>query len=95
MNAGQIVRQGPVEHIRAAVNVRVLRFDADAAPDLAAARLSGSEGRRHTFLSTDADESVRALVMSGAEFSNLEVQPASLENAVTELLSQPDPGGQA
>lgn len=95
MNAGQVVREGPVEHIRAAVNVRVMRFDADAAPDLADARLSASEGRRHTFLSTNADESVRALVRAGVEFSNLEVQPASLENAVTELLSQQNREGAA
>ena len=95
MNAGRIIREGPVDHIRAAVNVRVIRLDAASPPDLPSARLSSSDGDRHTFLSTDADESVRALVRSGIEFSHLEVQPASLENAVTELLSQQSPGGQA
>lgn len=93
MNAGRIVREGPVAHIRAAVNVRLLRFDAEMAPALPAARLSTSNAGRHTYLSTDADASVRALVESGTPFSQLEVQSASLESAVTELLAQPAPDG--
>lgn len=89
INEGRTAREGSVAEIRAAVNVRLLRFDAETAPDLPAARHTTSEGRRHTYVSTDADECVRALVRSGIDFSHLEVQPASLENAVTELLGSP------
>jgi ABC-2 type transport system ATP-binding protein len=86
INEGRIIRAGDVETIRGAVNVRVVRFEADQAPDLPAARLTGSENGRHAYLSSDADESVRALVRSGLAFSNLDVLPASLERAVGELL---------
>jgi len=87
LNEGRVIRSGDVEAIRGAVNVRVLRFEAEAAPDLPCARLTGSEGGRHAYLSSDADESVRALVRSDTAFAGLEVLPASLERAVGELLA--------
>lgn len=86
INQGRIIRSGRVGEIRDAVNVRVIRFDSPAAPALRAARHTGSEGERHSYLSADADDSVRALVSSGIDFSRLEVLPASLERAVGELL---------
>jgi ABC-2 type transport system ATP-binding protein len=86
INEGQILRAGTVEEVRSAVQVRVIRFRAETAPDLTDARLADSENGVHTYLSSNADESVRALVRSGVDFRDLEVLPASLERAVAELL---------
>lgn len=86
INEGKILRSGTVDEVRSAVQVRVIRFRAANAPDLTAARHATSDAERHTYLSSDADESVRALVKSGLEFRDLEVLPASLESAVNELL---------
>ena len=86
LNEGRIVREGSVNEIRDAVNVRIVRFDAATAPDLAGARWMESSAQQHTYLASDADQAVRALVTSGTDFSRLEVQPASLERAVTEVL---------
>lgn len=86
INDGKILRSGTVDEVRSAVQVRVIRFRAADAPDLTAARHAASEADHHTYLSSDADLSVRALVESGLAFRDLEVLPASLERAVTELL---------
>lgn len=86
INEGRILRDGSVDAVRGAVSARVVRFRADSAPDLPAARLTASEDGQHTYLSTDADATVRALVGSGIAFHSLDVLPASLERAVAELL---------
>lgn len=84
INDGRIIRSGSVREIRDAVNVREIRFSADTAPDLRRARLTGSESGVHTYVSTDADDSVRDLIQSGHAFSRLEVQRVSLEQAVSQ-----------
>lgn len=86
INEGRILRSGTVDEVRGAVQMRVVRFRANSAPDLAAARHTASEAGHHTYLSSNADESVRDLVGSGLEFSDIDVLPASLERAITELL---------
>ena len=49
---------------------------------------------RTDLLTTDSDQLVRELVTSGAEFSDLEIRPTSLEEAFLALTSgprQPEP----
>lgn len=86
LNRGKVVREGAVGDVKAAVSARLLRFVAAEAPALAAAQLQGSAGARHTYVSNDADQAVRELVSSGVAFSELEVLPASLGDAVSALL---------
>lgn len=85
---GVVVRSGTVDEVRSAVDVRVIRFDCNATPKLQSARLHGVSGSRHTFLSGDADGTVRELVQTEIDFSDLEVLPASLDDAVSELLGR-------
>jgi ABC-2 type transport system ATP-binding protein len=86
INQGEIIRSGTVDAVRGVVNVRSVKFSCDTAPSLSNARLSHSEGSSHVYLSADADETVRELVTAGVKFKDLEVLPASLQDAVTELL---------
>lgn len=86
LSQGAIVRAGSVAEMKRVVDVRIVRFEAADAPALKTARLQESAAGRHTFLSNNADESVRELVSSGAAFSGLEVLPASLADAVGAIL---------
>jgi ABC-2 type transport system ATP-binding protein len=95
INEGQVLREGSVDAVRSAVRVRVIRFRAETAPDLTDARRADSDGDQHTYLSSNADESVRALVGSGLNFRDLEVLPASLERAVAELLKTQNQGARS
>jgi ABC-2 type transport system ATP-binding protein len=86
INQGEIIRSGTVDEVKSVVNVRSVKFSSATAPELSNARLSHSEGGIHLYLSADADETVRELVNTGVDFKDLEVLPASLQDAVTELL---------
>jgi ABC-2 type transport system ATP-binding protein len=86
INQGEIIRSGTVEAVKSVVNVRSIKFRSEVAPALSNARLSHSKGHVHLYLSSDADQTVRELVTSGVDFKDLEVLPASLQDAVTELL---------
>jgi len=87
LNQGKIVRSGTLQEIKQAVNVRVIRFSSDVTNcSLSSARQGSIDGSRLTFLSMDADDTVRSLVNSKIAFRDLEVLPASLEDAVAELL---------
>lgn len=86
LDKGKVVASGTVDEIKGAIDVRILRFNTDSEPNLPSARLQEKRDDRYHFLSPNADETVSELVNSGICFSNLEVLPASLEDAVTELL---------
>jgi ABC-2 type transport system ATP-binding protein len=86
MTKGRVLREGSMADIRGAVGVQLIHFNAAQPPRLAAARLAHTRGERYTYLTHDADQAVRELVASGTEFSSLEVAPASLAQAVSELL---------
>ena len=87
LDQGRIIRAGTVDEIKKAVDVRIVRFSSGTDNiSLSSARLASTEGAWRTFLSYDADDTVRALVNSNIAFEDLEVLPASLEEAVSELL---------
>jgi ABC-2 type transport system ATP-binding protein len=86
VDQGRIIRDGTVAEIKASVGVRIVRFVADALPELpevvrADARMEDGK-TLHTLYVRDADAAVRALVASGADFRKLEVLSVSLEEAV-------------
>lgn len=89
LNKGKIARDGTTSEIKNAVNVRTISFHAPTLPILTSAKLSTAADDRYTFLSTDADSTIRELVTSSIPFQNLEVLPASLEAAISELLGEP------
>jgi ABC-2 type transport system ATP-binding protein len=86
LDKGKVVSSGTVKDIKSVIDVRIVRFSAGEEPLLASARLHEKHGEQYQFLSSDADETVRELVNSKLRFSNLEVLPAKLEDAVNELL---------
>jgi ABC-2 type transport system ATP-binding protein len=87
--AGRVVADGTVDEVRAHVGARELAFRVplpwrpDELPGLAT---SVGDGDRWRLRATDADEVVRELVRRGVPFSQLEVRPASLEDAFLELV---------
>ena len=95
LNEGRIAEEGTVADILARVNVRMLKFNASAQPNLSSAKIESVDGNRYAYLSSDADATVRELVTSKIEFSNLEVLPASLEAAIETHWRKPDQGGKS
>ncbi len=85
LNAGQLVASGRPDEIKARVALKRVRLRAAAIPSLPhVARAEETDGV-HTLYTNDADALVRVLVTSGAAFSDLEVLPASLEEAFVAL----------
>ncbi len=88
---GRIRAAGRVTDIRARVALSRVSFAAPAIPDLPGFdRATYSAGRVVT-ATTDADALVRQLVTSAVPFSELEVRPAPLEDAVLALTSAASP----
>lgn len=96
IDSGTVVADGSLEQIRSRVNVRRigLRTTTDkhllmALPNVTDVvfddRRTDSDGSRATVSSLDADATVRALVRSGIDFNDLQVQPASLEEALSTI----------
>jgi len=83
LNEGEIVEDSSVEEIKRRVNVRILKLTALRPPEIATASIQNREGDRYTLIASDADAAVRELVTAGHEFSDIEVLPASLEDAIS------------
>lgn len=79
---GKIIDEGSVGDIRSRVDVRIVRITAPAVPDWNEILQSESDGERHTLYTRDPDALIRRLVREDIEFHDLEVRPASLEEAV-------------
>ncbi|MDA0367932.1 MAG: ABC transporter ATP-binding protein [Proteobacteria bacterium] len=85
IHGGRAVAAGSVDEIRGRVGQSRVRFDGEAPDNLpSATRIERSDGRV-TIYTQDADALVRAMVQRGVAFANLEVQPASLEEAFVEI----------
>jgi ABC-2 type transport system ATP-binding protein len=86
LDKGKVVASGTVKEIKNVIDVRIVRFSAEDEPVLPSARFQKKQDDLYQFLSPNADETVRELVNSKLRFSNLEVLPAKLDDAVAELL---------
>ncbi len=86
INKGRIIKEGSVADIKNLVPARIITFRAKTAPKLTHARWHKTDGDMHIFLAQNADDAVRELVNSDANFKDLEVQSASLEMAISTLL---------
>ena len=85
IHRGQVVASGRPDGIKARVGLKRVCVRAAQLPDLPHVARADYAGGLHTLYTTDADAVVRALVTSGAAFSDLEVLPASLEEAFVAL----------
>lgn len=102
IDAGTVVADGSLEQIRGRVNVRRIRLRTNVNDDLLTAlpNVTGVDfgdhdvdhrSRTATLPSVDADATVRALVTSEIGFCDLQVQPASLEEALTAITGNRTP----
>lgn len=82
---GRIRADGDVAAVRGTVRRSRVTLRAATLPELPAVELAERDGDRWTLHVTDADALVRALVRSGAAFTDLQVQRASLEDAFLSL----------
>ncbi len=85
IDRGRIRLEGTVSEIKALAGYKRVRFRASRAPDLPGVAKLEKDGECISLFTTDSDGLVRALVDSGAEFADLEVQPVSLEDAFIRL----------
>ncbi len=83
---GRVLTEGSPDEIKRRVGLRRVRFAAATLPELGGVKKVEREGYRYTLWTTNADVLVRELVLSGAEFSDLEVLPVSLEEAFLAVL---------
>ena len=96
LSGGRIRADGDVDTIRGAVRRSRVTLRAALLPDLPGIDHTERDGDRWTLHTADADALVRALVTSGAAFSDLGVARASLEEAFLTLTGTgPDSASQA
>jgi ABC-2 type transport system ATP-binding protein len=82
---GELTAQGSIEEIVALAGLSRVRLRAPTLPDLpAVTRVEASNGS-YTLYTADPDGLVRALALQGVPFSGLQVERASLEEAVMRL----------
>ena len=90
IDQGRVVAEGALDDIRGRVSLRRVRFTAAHLPPLDAQALGIERveraGTEIVLVTARADDTVRALVMSGAPFSDLEVRAATLEEALMSIV---------
>lgn len=90
---GRVLADAPIAEILGQVALRRVTLSLGGGPAAALAGLAGvvdqhTDGSRHVLLTADADAVVRALVLSGLPFRDLEVRPATLEEAFLALTKE-------
>jgi ABC-2 type transport system ATP-binding protein len=85
---GRIVEEGTVDELRGRAGLTRVTFRACELPALAGVSTVRSVHDRHVVYVGDADRFVLDLVGSGVEFKDLEVAPASLEDALVSLTDE-------
>jgi ABC-2 type transport system ATP-binding protein len=91
LGQGRILADDTTAAIRNLVGVRRVSLTAARLPPLPGVTSQSSVDGRTNLLTTDSDRLVRELVTSGADFSDLEIRPTSLEEAFLALTSGPQP----
>ena len=82
---GKIRFSGSVEEIRAKVNRQKMRFFAEKKPDIAEHLVENAGNCRWQVNTNNSDDVVRTMVHQNVEFTNLEILPCTLEEAVDAL----------
>lgn len=90
IDQGRVVAEGSLADIRGRVSLRRVRFTAAHLPPLDAKALGiervERSGTEIVLVTARADDTVRALVMSGAPFADLDVRAATLEEALMSIV---------
>lgn len=97
IDGGRVLADDTMTRIRDRVSVRKVSVSAAALPELPTAAQITRVDDRFDILTSDADQLVRELVLSGTAFSDLEVTGASLEQAFVTMTQNPgtqNPGTQ-
>ena len=81
IHEGRAVGAGTVDEIRGRIGQSRVTFHGEAREGLPGATQVERNGEEVSILAHDADAVVRAMVEQGVEFSDLQVRPASLEEA--------------
>lgn len=85
IDKGQLIAEGTVAEIKARVGLKRVRFSGGEIPKLEGISHYERENGSVTLYTTDSDAAVRQLVKLNIPFSDLEVQPVSLEQAFVAL----------
>jgi ABC-2 type transport system ATP-binding protein len=88
IGAGKVLADGGTADVRRLVGLSLVVLHSPGLPPLPGIARSTSDGDRHQIHTTDPDQLVRDLVHSGAPFSELQVRPASLEEAFLTLTAE-------
>ncbi|GAA0524777.1 ABC transporter ATP-binding protein [Paractinoplanes ferrugineus] len=92
IGGGRVLADDTVDAVRGLVAVRRVSLTSPVPlPELDGLTATDREGDRWHLLSPDADRLVRDLVAAGVPFTDLEVRPASLEEAFLRLLEREVP----
>jgi ABC-2 type transport system ATP-binding protein len=89
VDRGRVLADGPMDEIRGRVAVSRVSLRSAVAPPLAGTLHSVRDGDRWELHTPDADALVRALVHADLPFTDLQVRPASLEEAFVSLTGSP------
>jgi ABC-2 type transport system ATP-binding protein len=81
IDRGRIIADGTMHEVRGLVTLKRVTLTSTGLPPLTGVTSIGRDGERIKLLTSDADQLVRELVTSGARFNDLEISPASLEDA--------------
>jgi ABC-2 type transport system ATP-binding protein len=84
LEEGRVVREGTVGEIRAQAGLTRIRLRAQTLPTVPGLARAVENGRHVTMLVRSPADAMRALVVAGADLEELEVVPASLEQALEE-----------
>ncbi|HSK96602.1 MAG TPA: ABC transporter ATP-binding protein [Euzebyales bacterium] len=81
MDDGRVIADGGLDEVRGLFGLKHVALTCSVLPELAGVERVGRDGARTHLLTGDADQVVRDLVASGAEFRDLEIHAATLEDA--------------
>ena len=88
IGAGKVLADGGTSDVRRLVGLSLVVVRSPGLPPLPGIARSTRDGDRHQLHTTDPDQLVRDLVHSRAPFSELQVRPASLEEAFLTLTAE-------
>ncbi|GAB3547842.1 ABC-2 type transport system ATP-binding protein [Actinopolyspora lacussalsi] len=91
MDRGRVLADGPQREIKSRVHTRTVTVRGTNLPELPGVVRSELDDGAHRLFTRDSDQLVRDLVRSGADFEDLTVTGASLEEAFTALTAEANP----
>lgn len=94
LDQGRVLADGPQREIKSRVHTRTVTLRAGELPDLPGVLHAERDGDLVRLFTRDSDQLIRDLVGSGAEFADLTVAGASLEEAFMTLTGEAESGNE-